>query len=78
VADPYHGSGLGWSHWPGAARRSRAGRARQAAEEAAPPDSTLRRRKAFLGRRIAALTDELDRVKALLSTYSRNDARDQE
>jgi len=36
----------------------------------------LGRRKAFLGRRIEALTDELDRVRALLSAYSRNEARE--
>jgi uncharacterized small protein (DUF1192 family) len=35
-------------------------------------------RKAFLGRRIKALTEELERAKALLSKYSRDDSRDEE
>ena len=79
VADPYHDCGLGWSHWPGARGRGRrSAGSRRAAEDPARPDSTLRHRRAFLGRRIEALTEELDRVKALLSEYSRNDAPDQE
>jgi hypothetical protein len=35
-------------------------------------------RKTFLGRRIRALTEELERVQALLSQYSRGEARHEE
>jgi hypothetical protein len=77
VADPYHDCGLGWSHWPGVSGRGRrSARARRAAADPARPDSALGQRRAFLGRRIKALTEELDRVKALLSEYSRNGAQD--
>ncbi len=79
VADPYHGCGLGWSHWPGAGDRGRrAARARRVAADSAAPVATAHKRKTFLGRRIKALTEELDRVKALLSEYSRDDAQDEE
>ena len=43
-------------------------------EDSAGPDTTLAKRIAFLGRRMRALTEELDRVKMLLSEYSRGDA----
>jgi len=79
VADPYHDCGLGWSHWPGNGGRGRhSARARGAAENSVRPDATLGRRRAFLGRRIKALTEELERAKALLSKYSRDDAQDDE
>ncbi len=79
VADPYHECGLGWSHWPGAGGRGRrSARARSEAEDSARPAAALGQRRAFLGRRIEALTEELDRVKALLSEYSRDDAQDGE
>jgi hypothetical protein len=47
-------------------------------EDSAGPDATLAKRIAFLGRRMRALTEELDRVKMVLSEYSRGDARDGE
>jgi len=79
VADPYHDCGLGWSNWPGAGGRGRrSARVRRVAEDSARPDAVLGQRRAFLGRRLAALTEELDRVKALLSEYSPADARDEE
>ena len=79
VADPYHDCGLGWSHWPGAdGRGRRSARARRTAEDSARPDSALGQQRAFLGRRITALTEELDRVKALLSEYSRNGAQEED
>ena len=46
-------------------------------EDSAGPDTTLAKRIAFLGRRMKALTEELDRVRMLLSEYSRGDARDE-
>jgi hypothetical protein len=51
---------------------------RRAIEDPAGDDVTPRRRQAFLGRRIEALTEELDRVKTLLSEYSRGGAQDEE
>ncbi len=77
VADPYHDCGLGWGYWPqsgGRGRRSgRRGGGR--GQDSAGPDSTWSERRAFLGRRMKALMEELDRVKTLLSEYSRGDAQ---
>ena len=80
VADPYHDCGLGWGHWPEAGDRGRrSGRTKGAAADSVRPDADLdRRRMAFLGRRIEALTEELKRVTALLSEYSSDDAQDGE
>jgi hypothetical protein len=76
VADPYHDCGLGWSHWPRSGGRGRrAPRGGRATAESARPDAALRQQREFLGRRIKALTEELDRVKALLSEYSRGNAQ---
>jgi len=78
VADPYHDCGLGWSHWPGAGGRGRPSpRARRVAGDSAAPVATAHKRKTFLRRRIQALTEELERVQALLSEYSRGEARDE-
>jgi hypothetical protein len=72
VADPFHACGLGWGHWPEARRGGRRfggsarGRGRGSArtggeaEDAAAPDATRGQRRAFLWRRIEALTAELD------------------
>ena len=78
VADPYRDCGLGWGYWPEAGGRGRrSGRGRRAAADSARPDVALdQRREAFLERRIEALTEELERTKALLSEYPRDDARD--
>jgi hypothetical protein len=80
VADPYHDCGLGWGYWPrggGRGRRS-GGRGGSRGQDSAGPDTTLSERRAFLGRRMKALTEELDRVKTLLLEYSRGDAQDEE
>jgi len=85
VADPYRDCGLGWGYWPRAGgRRGRKGgrgqgsaRARKRAEVSADPVATEHQRETFLRRRMWALTEELDRVQALLSEYSRSDAPDQ-
>jgi hypothetical protein len=77
VADPYHGCGLGWSHWPGAGGRG-SPRAGRAADDPARPDAAFGQQRAFLWRRMEALEEELDRVKALLSDYSLSDARGQQ
>ena len=75
VADPYHDCGLGWSHWPGVRDRGRRSpRAGRASAAPAPSDAVLGQRRAFLGRRIEALTEELDRVKALFAEYARREA----
>jgi hypothetical protein len=90
VADPYRDCALGWGCWPragGRGRRSggRGGRRGQGsarsgrrAEGSADPADTARQRKTFLERRMSALTEELDRVRALLSEYSRSEARGEE
>ena len=80
VADPYHDCGLGWGHWPeNGGRGRRFGRGRRAATDSVRPDVALdQRRAAFLERRIEALTEELERAKALLSGYPRDDAQDGE
>ncbi len=85
VADPYRDCGLGWGYWPRAGgRRGRKGgrrqgsaRARRGAEDSADPVATAHQRETFLRRRLRALTEELDRVRALLSEYSRSDAPDE-
>lgn len=61
------GQGRGWGF----------GMGRRAIEDPAGDDVTPRR-QAFLGRRIKALTEELDRVKTLLSEYSRGGVQDRE
>jgi hypothetical protein len=80
VADPYRDCGLGWGHWPEAGGRGRrSGRAGRAAADSVRPDVALdQRRAAFLERRIEALAEELERTKALLSEYPRDDAQDGE
>jgi hypothetical protein len=79
VADPFHDCGLGWSHWPGGGGRGRlSSRAGRAAEDSDRPDAAFGQQRAFLWRRMEALEEELDRVKALLSDYSLGDARDQQ
>jgi hypothetical protein len=79
VADPYHDCGLGWSHWPGdGSRGRRSSRAGRAAADSARLDTALGQRRAFLWRRMGALEEELDRVKALLLEYTPDDARDQQ
>ena len=89
VADPYRDCGLGWGYWPGAGGRGRrsggrgmgrgqgSARAGRRAEVSADPVAAERQRETFLRRRMWALTEELDRVQALLSEYSRSDAPDQ-
>ena len=90
VADPYHDCGLGWGYWPragGQGRRSGGrgwGRSRSSAratreeEDSAGADTTRSQQRAFLRRRMKALKEELDRVEALLSEYSRDNPKDQE
>ncbi len=93
VADPYHDCGLGWGYWPRAGGRDRrsgglggrgggrgrgSARARRRAGDSAGPVATAQQRKSFLRRRIQALAEELKRVQALLSEYSRGEARDEE
>jgi hypothetical protein len=90
VADPYRDCGLGWGSWPRAGGRSRrfggrgggrgrgSARASRRAEDSADPVATAHQRKTFLERRMWALTEELDRVQALLSEYSRSEARGEE
>lgn len=90
VADPYHDCGLGWGFWPRAGGRGRpsggrggghgrgSARAAKGAEDSAGPVAMEQQRKTFLGQRIRALTEELERVQALLSEYSRGEARDKE
>jgi hypothetical protein len=88
VADPYRDCRLGWGYWPRAGVRNRrsVGRgrgrgqgsagARRAAED---PAATASQRKTFLRRRMQALTEELDRVKALLLLeYSPDHAPEEE
>jgi len=90
VADPYHDCGLGWGYWPpaggrgrrsggrGGGRGQRPAKARRGAADSADPVATAHQRETFLRRRMRALTEELDRVQALLSEYSRSDARHEE
>ncbi|MBW1683599.1 MAG: DUF5320 domain-containing protein [Deltaproteobacteria bacterium] len=93
VADPYRDCGLGWGYWPRAGGRDRrsggrggrgggrgrgSARARRRAGDSAGPVATAQQRKSFLRRRIQALAEELERVQALLSEYSRGEARDEE
>ena len=79
VADPYRDCGLGWGYWPrpgGRGRRQGSAGARRRAEVSADPVATEHQRETFLRRRMRALTEELDRVEALLAEYSRSDAPD--
>ena len=89
VADPYRDCGLGWGYWPRAGGRGRrsggreggrgqgSARARRRADVSSDPVATEHQRENFLRRRMWALTEELDRVQALLSKYSRSDAPDE-
>jgi hypothetical protein len=82
VADPYRDCGLGWGYWPraggrGMGRGKGSARAGRRAEVSADPVATEHQRETFLRRRMWALTEELDRVQALLSEYSRSDAPDE-
>jgi hypothetical protein len=83
VADPYRDCGLGWGYWPraggrGGGRGRGFGGAGRGAEDSAGPVATEQRRKTFLRRRMRALTEELERVQALLSECSRGEARDEQ
>lgn len=80
IADPYHDCGLGWGHWPRAGGRGRRsnGRGGNRGQDSAGPVATWWERRAFLGRRMQALTEELERVKRLLSNYARQDAQGEE